>query len=56
MVAEGASNAEIAGRLCLSESTVKQHLRGAYKALGVRNRTEAAHQIHSILLTRSNIT
>ena len=42
MVAEGLSNAEIAGRLYLSESTIKQHLRGAYKLLGVRNRTEAA--------------
>ena len=42
MVMEGVSNAEIAGRLYLSESTVKQHLSGAYKVLGVRNRTEAA--------------
>jgi DNA-binding NarL/FixJ family response regulator len=42
MVVEGLSNAEIAGRLYLSESTIKQHLRGAYKVLGVRNRTEAA--------------
>ena len=41
-VAEGSTNAEIAGRLYLSESTVKQHLRAAYKALGVRNRREAA--------------
>jgi DNA-binding NarL/FixJ family response regulator len=36
------SNAEIAERLYLSESTIKQHLRGVYKVLGVRNRTEAA--------------
>jgi hypothetical protein len=36
------TNAEIAGRLFPSESTVKQHLRATYKALGVRNRTEAA--------------
>ena len=42
LVVEGLSNAEIAGRLYLSESTIKQHLRGAYKVLGVRNRTEAA--------------
>jgi DNA-binding NarL/FixJ family response regulator len=42
LVVEGLSNAEIAGRLCLSESTIKQHLRTAYKVLGVHNRTEAA--------------
>jgi DNA-binding NarL/FixJ family response regulator len=41
-VVEGLSNAEIGRRLYLSESTIKQHLRGAYKVLGVRNRTEAA--------------
>jgi DNA-binding NarL/FixJ family response regulator len=42
LVVEGLSNAEIAGRLYLTESTIKQHLRAAYKVLGVRNRTEAA--------------
>ena len=42
MVVEGLSNAEIAGRLYLSESTIKQHLRATYKVLGVHNRTEAA--------------
>ncbi len=42
LVVEGLSNAEIAGRLYLSESTIKQHLRTAYKVLGVHNRTEAA--------------
>jgi DNA-binding NarL/FixJ family response regulator len=42
LVVEGLSNAEIAGRLYLSESTIKQHLRAVYKVLGVRNRTQAA--------------
>jgi DNA-binding NarL/FixJ family response regulator len=42
MVVEGLSNAEIARRLYLSESTIKQHLRGTYRVLGVRNRTQAA--------------
>jgi DNA-binding NarL/FixJ family response regulator len=41
IVAEGLSNAEIGERLFLSESTIKQHLRSAYKVLGVRNRYEA---------------
>jgi DNA-binding CsgD family transcriptional regulator len=42
LVAEGMSNTQIARRLFLSESTIKQHLRAAYKILKVRNRTEAA--------------
>jgi len=42
LVAEGLTNAEVASRLYLSESTVKQHLRRAFKALGVKNRREAA--------------
>ena len=44
-VVEGLHNAEIAKRLFISESTVKQHLRVAYKLLGVRNRNEAANLI-----------
>ena len=42
LVVEGLSNARIAERLFLTESTIKQHLRAAYKLLKVRNRTEAA--------------
>ena len=49
MVAEGESNAEIARHLYLSESTIKQHLRAAYKLLGVRNRTEAAKMMKNHL-------
>jgi DNA-binding NarL/FixJ family response regulator len=45
LVVEGLSNAEIGKRLYLSESTVKQHLRAAYKLLGVSNRTEAARLV-----------
>jgi DNA-binding NarL/FixJ family response regulator len=42
MVVEGLSNAQIARRLYLSESTIKQHLGAVYRKLGVRNRTQAA--------------
>ena len=41
LVGAGLPNVQIAKRLYLSESTVKQYLRGAYKALGVKNRQEA---------------
>jgi DNA-binding NarL/FixJ family response regulator len=47
MVVEGLSNAQIAKRLYLSESTIKQHLRSAYKILGVKNRNQAAHVVWS---------
>ncbi len=46
LVGEGLTNAEIANHLFLTESTVKQHLRAAYKLLGVSNRTEAAKLMH----------
>lgn len=42
LVAEGKTNAQIADELYLSEYTVKQHLRAAFKLLKVRNRVEAA--------------
>jgi DNA-binding NarL/FixJ family response regulator len=46
-VGEGLSNAEIAKKLFLSESTIKQHLRAVYKLLGIHNRTEAANLIRN---------
>jgi DNA-binding NarL/FixJ family response regulator len=42
LVAHGLTNAEIARKLFLTEGTVKQHLRAAYKALGVGSRVQAA--------------
>ena len=47
LLSEGLTNAQIAKRLFLTESTVKQHLRQAYKVLGVSNRTEAARLIRN---------
>jgi DNA-binding NarL/FixJ family response regulator len=42
LVAEGATNAEIASRMYLSVKTVERHLLNAYRKAGVRNRAEAA--------------
>jgi DNA-binding NarL/FixJ family response regulator len=41
-LAEGRANREIAGRLYLSEKTVKAHLAAIFRKLGVTNRTQAA--------------
>jgi DNA-binding NarL/FixJ family response regulator len=46
-LSEGPTSAQIAKRLFLAESTVKQHLRQAYKAPDVSNRTEAARLIRN---------
>lgn len=47
LASEGLSNAQIGERLYLTESTIKQHLRAAYKRLRVHNRTEAANRIRT---------
>jgi DNA-binding NarL/FixJ family response regulator len=46
LVAEGASNAQIATSLSVSESTIKFHLRNLFAKVGVANRTEAAAHYH----------
>jgi DNA-binding NarL/FixJ family response regulator len=45
LVIMGLSNAEIAQKLFISESTVKSHLNTAYRRLGVNSRSEAARRI-----------
>lgn len=48
LLADGASNGEIAARLRVSENTVKFHLQNLYLKLGATNRTEAAaHYLRS---------
>lgn len=41
MLAQGLTNKQIAERLTIEEKTVKHHLTLVYKALGVKNRTQA---------------
>lgn len=42
LLAQGMSNAEVATELYLGVNSVKTHIKGLYRKIGVRNRTEAA--------------
>jgi DNA-binding NarL/FixJ family response regulator len=44
LIASGATNREIAGRLYLSPHTVKEHTSSLYRKLGARNRAEAVQK------------
>ena len=44
LIASGATNREIAGRLYLSPHTIKEHTSSLYRKLSVRNRAEAVQK------------
>ena len=45
LVADGATNREVAAQLCLSPRTVDHHLRNIFVRLGVRSRTELSRLV-----------
>lgn len=45
LIHDGATNADIANELQVSEHTVKSHLYNVYKKIGVRNRLEASNWV-----------
>jgi two-component system response regulator DesR len=51
LMASGATNREIAGRLFLSPHTVKEHTSALYRKLGARNRAEAVRRAERLGLT-----
>jgi DNA-binding NarL/FixJ family response regulator len=57
LVAEGATNNQIARELWVTEQTVKFHLSNTYRKLGVANRTQATRyaHIHDLVVPRERL-
>jgi len=56
LIVDGLSNRAIAERLCVSENTVKYHIKHILQKLGAQNRTEAAtHALRDGLLKPSRL-
>lgn len=49
LVARGRSSLDVAAALGISPRTVEKHLQGAFAALGVRTRSQAAERAWSLL-------
>jgi DNA-binding NarL/FixJ family response regulator len=58
MLADGQSNKFIAGSLAITEATVKAHITGILRKLGIERRTQAAVMAQRLLQTgeRADIT
>jgi LuxR family maltose regulon positive regulatory protein len=50
LIADGLSNAEIAGKLVIAQGTVKRHINNIYGKLGVQSRTQAVAKAREIRL------
>jgi len=57
LVASGATNAEIARKLWITQQTVKFHVSNVYRKLDVANRTEACHyaHVHGLVASREQV-
>ncbi|OUL20926.1 transcriptional regulator [Nostoc sp. T09] len=53
LVAQGLTNAEIAGKLWITQNSVKQALKRMFRKLGVSARTEMVAKLHSTIITNS---
>lgn len=56
LIDEGLSNKEIAARLCIEPSTVKNHVHNLLEKLGARGRAEAAARVRAALRSSAEAT